>query len=277
MSRRAPRRYVARKSRGSRVNKRWIKYTFTRMMDLEYKNAMVGTPSSPQIQVVSYSSPLGVLGNSVTPAVLDSTAPVADGCQNFSAALIFQLANLPDMQEFISSGPAPAGLFEEYKIKGISLEFVPTYGGKDLITNEAFKSDPVDDDGYHGGKSFPTPTMWYAADHDSTNILNWPLICQMSGVRKVKLNRTRKFWIRPNVVAPVGGSLSGGSVWGSIKKSPWITNRDLAVKHYGFRFFMQDWPGPSDGVGITEGKFESQVSFGVRVNIRYYFQMRGMV
>lgn len=277
MPRRSVRRYSAKRRTRRGVNRRWIKYTFTRMMDLEYKNIDPGALSDPSISVTSYSCPLPVLGNAITPAALDVTAPVAEGCTNFSAAMMFQLANLPNMQEFIQGGPAPAGLFEEYKIKGIQLEFVPTYAGKDLVAPVAFKSDVADDDGYEVRRSYPTPTMYFVHDHDSVNQLNWPLICEMGGVRKIKMDRRRTFYFRPNVVAPVGGSLSGGSVWGTKKTSPWITNRDLTVKHYGFRFYMQDWPGPSDGVGIGEGKTESAVPFSLRVNIRYFFQVRGTV
>lgn len=250
--------------------KRWKKYYFTRMIDLEYKN-VDPADGSPAVQVTSYSCPLTAVGNMVTPAVLDSTAPKADNCTNFSASMIFKMNNLPNVTEFLSSSPPPAGLFEEYKISKICIEVTPTYGGKDIIAATSFSGVPGIDDGWTSQRSYPTPTLYYISDYDNINSINWPMICEMNGVNRLKLNKPHKIWIKPAVVVPIAGTTAGGSTWSSTKQSPWITNKDTSIQHYGMRFFVQDWPGPSDAVGI-EG---DQIAFGVRMNIRYYFTLRG--
>lgn len=259
-----------RRNRVAGGYKRWKKYYFTRMVDLEYKNIDPET-GSPQIQAASYSSPLSAVGNLVTPAVIDSTAPVADGCTNFSASMIFKLNNLPNVAEFLSTGAPPAGLFEEYKLKKVCIEIVPTYAGKDIVATTGFTSVPLTDDGYTSQKSYPTPKFYYINDYDNVNSINWPMIAEMNGVNRLMLNKTHKIWVNPAVVIPIANNTLGGTTWSSTRKSPWITNKDTAIQHYGLRFLIQDWPGPNDGVG-PEG---DQVPFGVRFNIRYFFVCRG--
>lgn len=253
--------------------KRYKKYYFTRMIDLEYKNIDPDV-GPPQIQVTSYSSPLSAVGNMVTPAVVDSTAPCADGCTNFSASMIFKMNNLPNVSEFINTvaGNPVAGLFEDYKLKKVCIEITPTYGGKDIIAATDFTGIPGVDDGWTSQRSYPTPTLYYVNDYDSTNSINWPMICEMSGVQRLKLNKQHRIWINPAVIVPVANNPLGGTTWSTTRKSPWITNKDTTIQHYGMRFLVQDWPGPTDGVGPVEG---DQISFGIRMNIRYFFMLRG--
>lgn len=253
--------------------KRWQKFTFTRMTDLQWQNADPAL-GAPEIQVASFSTQQPtVIGNLVTPLVLDTTAPRAANCSNWSAAFIFKMNNLPGMSEFFATGLPPSGLFEEYRLRKVILEFVPVYAGKDIVAATSFTGIPVTDDGYTSQRSYPTPTLYYVRDHDSVNSLNWPMIVQMGGVNKVKLNRNVRIALTPNTVMPVAQSLAGGSVFSSLKKSPWITNNNLNIEHYGFRFFVQDWPGPSDGVG-AEG---DAIDFQLRVNMTYVFDVRGVI
>lgn len=250
--------------------KRWKKYYFTRMIDMEYKN-IDPEAGSPAVQVTSYSCPLAAVGNMVTPAVIDSTAPKADNCTNFSASMIFKMNNLPNVTEFISSGAPPAGLFEEYKLSKVLIEITPTYGGKDIIASTSFTGVPGVDDGWTNQRSYPTPTLYYITDYDNVNSINWPMICEMNGVQRLKLNKQHRIWVNPAVVIPLANNTLGGTTWSSTRKSPWITNKDTSIQHYGMRFLIQDWPGPNDGVG-PEG---DQIAFSVRFNIRYFFTLRG--
>lgn len=241
------------------------------MMDLEWKNTDP-VDGVPQVHISSNSSPLSPLGNSITPIVLDVTAPVADNCINFSAGFLFKMSNLPNMAEFLSSGPPPAGLFEEYKLSKICVEFVPTYQGKDLVTGLE-STTPIPGITNTIQRSYPSPTLYAITDHDSSSTINWPMIVEMGGVKRYRLNKNHKIWIDPAVVVPVGQTAGGGSVWSTYKKRPWITNKNLDVVHYGLRILIQDWPGPGDETGI-EG---DQISYGLRMNIRYYFKCRGTI
>jgi len=261
----------------TRINRRWKNYSFTRMTDIEFKN-IDPTTGSPQMQVSTSYSPLAVIPNQLTPLVQDTTAPSADYCTNFSSAMIFKLANLQNMAEFINTSSPPAGLFEEYKITGVRLEFNPVYGGKDLVKSTYSPSLVGVDDFKTLNWSYPTPTMYYMLDHDNTNSINWPMICETAGVQKVKLNRPFNIMLRPKPVMPIAQSLTGASVFsGTYKKAPWVTNKNLNIEHYGFRFLIQDWPGPSDDTGTTAPPTEADhVSFALRVNIRYYFKVRGV-
>lgn len=269
------RRYPAKSRR--RINRRWVKYTFTRMVECAYNNIDPGPTSNPEIQLISTTCPLVPAGNLITPASIDTVGMKAVNTTNFSAALIFKLNNLPNMDEFFSTASASAGLFEEYRIKGVQVEFVPVYKGKDLRCTTGFTSDVVDDDGYETSRSYPTPTLWYVTDYDNTNSLGFPAMHQITGLKKVRLDRDRKFWIKPSIVVP-STTIAGTTYSPSMtKKRPWITNRDLSIPHYGMRFFMQDWPGPSDGVGVGSGKTESAIDFQVRVLFRYFFECRGVV
>lgn len=266
-----PARRVGRtRSRVAAGYKRWKKYKFSRMTDLQLKNVDPEL-SSPEIQATTFSSPLTVTGNQLTPLVIDSTAPVADGCTNYAGAFIFKMNNLPNMAEFLTTSPPPAGLFEEYRLTKVCIEIVPTYAGKDLVADTEFTGYPATDGGFTSQRSYPTPTMYFIKDHDSTNSINWPMIAEMNGVNRIRLNKTHRIWVDPHVVVPVGGTFGGGSIWGTTRRSPWITNKDLGIQHYGLRFLIQDWPGPNDGVGV-EG---DAVPYSVRMNIRYFFECRG--
>lgn len=255
--------------------RRWKKYYFSRMIDLELKNTDPAT-GLPQTNFNSFSCPLPVVGNMISPVVADTTAPVADHCSNFSFSHIFKMDNLPNVGEFVSTSAPPAGLFEEYKLAKICLEIIPTYQGKDIIKSTLSPSLVGVDDFKTENWSFPTPTLYYIQDYDNINSINWPMICEMGGVQRLKLDRPHKIWIKPAVVMPVAASLTGPSVFSTTKKSVWITNKNLTIPHFGLRMFVQDWPGPSDETSTVVPPTESdQVSYSVRFNLRYYFTLRG--
>ncbi len=260
-----------------KINRRWKTYSFTRMTDLEFKN-VDPTGSSPSMQVTSSYSPNTVIGNHLSPIVPDTTAPVADYCSNFSSSFIFKVSNLSNFSEFINSGSPPAGLFEEYKLTAVRLEFNPVYGGKDLRKSTLSPSLVGVDDFKTLDWTYPTPTMYYFTDHDNINSINWPMICETAGVQKRKLNRPFSLLLRPKPVMPIAQKLTGASVFsGTYTKTPWITNKNIDIEHYGLRFLIQDWPGPSDETNTTVPPTESdQVPFALRINVRYFFKVRGV-
>lgn len=270
-----PARRVKRNSLSGSKARRWQKVSMERQTDFTYYNVSLPVAGA-EIQAVSSYSPVMAVPNMVTPLIIDSTAPVAPGSTNFTAAFQFKLSNLYNVSEWISSSAPPSGLFEEYRIKKVCIEIVPVYAGKQVKGRDIFKSDPADDDGYEIEYEYPTPTMYYYTDHDSTNPINWPMISEQSGVKRIKLNKRHRIWVDPKVVMPVGGSSGGGSVWASYKTAPWITNKNIDVVHYGLRFLMQDWPGPADQASLPEGTTTSAVPFQVRFNIRYFLEFRGI-
>lgn len=271
------RRYSAkRRSRTRRggLKSRYVKYTFTRMTDFQYIN-VDPLGSSPEVAAQSTTGILPV-GNMVTPLTIDSTGPSALGTTNWSAAFIFKLSNLPNINEFINTTSPAAGLFEQYKLKGIQIEIDPIYRNKELLrTTQALPDLGTGlNTTYTPNYAFPTPTMWYKQDNDQASVINWPSIQQDSGIKKLSLNRVHRLWVKPNVVVPIALDTDGPSQFTTTRKAPWIVGTNPNVEHYGLRFYMQDWPGPND---LQVGPDGDQVGYCLRIRMRYYFQFRGVI
>lgn len=266
-------RMMYRKRRSGGINRRWRTYTFTRMCDMFVENEDPAV-ANPSIHVDSMGS-VAPVGNMCTPWVPDTTYRNAAGCTSYSTGLFFKLNNLQNVSEFINSAAPPAGLFEEYKITGIKIEFEPYYRGKDLKCSTRIISDIEDDDATELRRTFPDPTIYYTYDHDGANYLNWPIIQEMGGVQRLHLKGPRSIWVKPRPVDPVGISGAGGSAWALTKKAPWITNRATNIEHYGVRLLVTDWPGPSDQTGGLDGG--DALDYGIRIRFRYFFKVRGVL
>lgn len=254
-----------------RVNRRWRTYVFQRMCDMFAENEDPAL-SSPSIHVDSMGS-VAPINNMCTPWVQDATFRNAPGCTSWTTGLIFKLNNLANVGEFINSGAPPAGLFEEYKIVGVKIEFDPYFKNKDLKTNTRIISDIEDDDGTEFKRTYPDPTIYYTTDHDGSNYLNWPMIQEMGGIQRFVLNKPKSLYIRPTPVRPIAVTGAGGSVFSATGKAPWITNKNIGIEHYGLRLLITDWPGPSDSTG-GEG---DALEYGIRIRFRYIFKVRGTI
>lgn len=134
---------------------------------------------------------------------------------------VFQLNNLPNASEFVN-------LFEQYKINGVKLTFIPNYTGDDAAQAEA---NVV----ISGGPAWHTaPRIYTVIDKDGdyqTSTENAML--ENNNARLVR-NPYRQFTVyvkKPAVQFEVGT----GAVFSQAapKASPWLDCKNSQVNHYG--------------------------------------------
>lgn len=260
MSRKGPARYGGKRIRR---NGAWKVYTFQRTVEGMIFNT---DPASASPTVVSSD----VAAIQVAPSA-DTTGTTLPNCTNWGGVFRIRAAQMAGWSEF------PA-LFSEYRIKGVKVEMMNPYSGKDVVS--ATTSSVAD-------QPYPTPTIYWLNDGDpypvdgSGFVTAFPTMAginQAQGWKHAKLGKFTQY-MRPCPLSTIG--VAGTTVIGSaglMRKAPWITlngnnsGTTPQIEHYGMKFYLQDWPGPSDGTGV-EG---DEVPYGVRVRMTYTVQFRGV-
>lgn len=223
-----------RRTRGSRRRiTQGSVFTFTRQTEVALFNddPILGNPG-----IYSTDNSYMVVG---ADDVTTNTVALPGKTSNFGIQFADRLAALQNMSDYTN-------MFQYYRIKKIIRKIVPVYGPG--ATN-AFIGDSLGD---HAQIGYPCPTLMVLADADSNEPVTAALARETSGVRRVKMSRTFVDSWRPKPNMVVGGTSTGGSIFAVVPKSaPWLNIDEASnVQHYGRRYGIIDWPGPTDGIDV---------------------------
>lgn len=242
MRRRTIRRYNSKR----RINQSKV-YTFKRATEVTLYNS---DPELGPPQVASTDNTY--LGSFVD----DPTSFEADRHSNFGFSITDSFSKLQNNTEFIA-------LFEYVRIIKITRTWYPIYGaGQSSTTDTA------------APKAFAIPTLMVLSDRDSNEPLTMATARETPGVRRIRMSKPYRESFRPVPAMPVGASTVGGSAFAVIpRRAPWLSSGEAGnIIHYGRRYGVYDWPGPSDGTGV-EG---DAVPCAWRVVSNYTIQCKGL-
>lgn len=149
-----------------------------------------------------------------------TTTITASHTADTALGFVFKLSDLPSSSEFTD-------LFDQYKISGVKVEFIPRGNSSDL------------DDGH-------TRLLYTAIDRtdDASPTLNG--ISQYQSMRKTPLTRRHKRYFKPAVLTSVATdpeltTTSLGSKW-----NQWINTAYPDVEHLGLKLFIAQLGGDID-------------------------------
>lgn len=191
-----------------------------------------------------------------------------ENCRNFGIQFNDSLGKMSSVNEFVN-------LFQYYKVLKITRTFTPLYGpGATATTGYGFTTDtsPLTASHTTATIGWPTPSLQYTWDGDSSLPIQATAAYETQGVRRRKMGSTFTHSFRPNVATVTPNSTDGPSLFGGAKRAPWINTDTTSVSLYGFRYGILDWPGPNNGVG-AEG---DEVPCAWRITTRYKIAFKGV-
>lgn len=243
MRRRTVRRYAPKRRIGqSKV------YTFKRSTEVTLYNT---DPALAPPEVQSTDSGYLVVGGD------DPTSLVMPRHKNFGITFIDSFSKLQNNTEFIA-------LFDYVRIARITRTWYPIYGsGSSNVDNSTT-----------AGRGYAIPTLMSVTDKDSSEPITMAVAREKMGVSRHRMNRPFSESFRPVPAMPVGATTAGASSFAVIpKRAPWLNSVDAGpIVHYGKRYGIYDWPGPSDGTG-AEG---DEVPCAWRIVSNYTIQCKGL-
>lgn len=198
------------------------------------------------------------------------SAPYNDGltvekCRNFGIQFNDQLGKMSSVNEFVN-------LFQYYKILRITRTFTPVYGPGNTATTGYFVGG-LGDDGTSATTNWPTPSLMWTWDGDSSLPIQASAAYETQGVKRRKMGGSFTHSFTPNIASVTPTSTDGPSLFGGKKRAPWINTDTTSVSMYGYRYCVLDWPGPSNDVGEVEG---DAVPCAWRITTSYKIAFKGV-
>jgi hypothetical protein len=152
---------------------------------------------------------------------------------NQGFAIAFTLNDLPDVSEFTS-------LFDQYRLDWVEYTFVLRK--------------------FAAGSSLPV--IYYAEDHDDSNLPSFAAICEAQNVQIVTFGSDRtmiKFRITPNVLRQVYNGLTSG-----YERAPpgvWLDCANSAIPHYGVKYVIENYNTTDTPNNVVATSLRYHVSF----------------
>lgn len=211
---RRPRSYVRRRTGGYRRPKRYYRQTTTyKFKRMFHSDDRVDLPD-----VVTFAETSG----------------------GFVASLNFMLEDVPNYSEFIA-------LYDEYRIRGVTVECIPTFTSTEL--NVAYSG------------TIAQSSIYSALDFNGgTAPTNLNALGQQNGTRHTRGNRTHRRYLRPRPLTQLYQSALSTAY--TSKSSGWISCGYPSVPHYGLNF-------------LVEQLAAAGASWAYRFTYTYYLEFRG--
>lgn len=204
---------LARNAIASRIHQ------FRRVTDAFGFRSAVGGAGTTYIDLVNCGS---------TPNQLFSFANVSPSSftassYQFGASLQFMLAHVSNVTEIVN-------LFDNYRIKYVSIKIVPGFNSVDMQGNAIT------------GSQHELPTMHYTIDNDDATVpANRTAVLENSYAKSIRLDKPFTITLKPraqNVVATTAGAQSAGM----LPATQWLDSSSQTIPHFGLKMWFDEWP-----------------------------------
>lgn len=165
-------------------------------------------------------------------AQISSISASDDG--NVLGALEFKFDDIPNKTEFTN-------LFDQYRINGILVRFIPNFTGSDINPSTTAQS---------------VPNIWTIIDHDdAATPANLNEMMQYPNCKMTRGQNVHKRYFRPSCLVDVAGITTG------VKFKQWLNMANTNIPHYGLKYHVD----------------QTQAEIGTwRVFVTYFFSCKGV-
>lgn len=146
----------------------------------------------------------------------------ADTGGNFGVEMSFKLSDLPFYTEFTT-------LYDEYRIRGVVVEMVPTFTNVSMATTSAGAI----------GQSSVYSALDFNGDFGS--VYDLATIGQRNGCRRTNGNRVHRRYFHPRPLTQLAGDAAFSSNAYTSRASGWISCANTSVPHFGLNLLVEQF------------------------------------